>query len=336
MHACTLFLCFSATSSSSPAQSPKDLPVIAVPSTQKVIAPMASKLAAKLATSTGSATPNAKTVILPDTNSHVNPVSIQNSTPAQGQVSVPVNTETKSSTQALNQVNMVAPSPKTNIVPAANTQTRSTHFVLQNQKLVPLVASQTLVTKPQGLLLVGNNTVPGSGQIFLTQPHGVVPVANMASQDLSGQRKMTSLLGSTAAQLKQEMVTHTAPGPQSIPQPVDTVVSGQTGTYSIAPVKWGWGVGVGRVASKYIFVGTHEKRLSEAFIMSIVFTLSIGTPYRHTMLLLKFEILHSITSCCVLNIAVCMANSVDPDQMPHSAASDQGLHCLQRPICPNT
>ena len=29
-----------------------------------------------------------------------------------------------------------------------------------------------------------------------------------------------------------------------------------------------------------------------------------------------------------------MANSVDPDQMLH-AASDQGLHCLLRPICPN-
>ena len=31
-----------------------------------------------------------------------------------------------------------------------------------------------------------------------------------------------------------------------------------------------------------------------------------------------------------------MANSVDPDQMLHSAASDLGLHCLQRPICPST
>ena len=29
-------------------------------------------------------------------------------------------------------------------------------------------------------------------------------------------------------------------------------------------------------------------------------------------------------------------NSVDPDQMPYSAASDLGLHCLQRPNCPNT
>ena len=25
-----------------------------------------------------------------------------------------------------------------------------------------------------------------------------------------------------------------------------------------------------------------------------------------------------------------------PDQMPHSAASNLGLHSLQRPICPNT
>ena len=29
-----------------------------------------------------------------------------------------------------------------------------------------------------------------------------------------------------------------------------------------------------------------------------------------------------------------MAKSVHPDQMPHSAASDLGLRCLQRPICP--
>ena len=31
-----------------------------------------------------------------------------------------------------------------------------------------------------------------------------------------------------------------------------------------------------------------------------------------------------------------LANSVDPDQTPSSAASDLGLHKLQRPICPNT
>ena len=30
-----------------------------------------------------------------------------------------------------------------------------------------------------------------------------------------------------------------------------------------------------------------------------------------------------------------MANSVDPDQMPHSVASDQGLHCLHSSVCPN-
>lgn len=30
-----------------------------------------------------------------------------------------------------------------------------------------------------------------------------------------------------------------------------------------------------------------------------------------------------------------MANSVDPDQMPPSPASDLGSHCLLRPVCPN-
>ena len=29
-----------------------------------------------------------------------------------------------------------------------------------------------------------------------------------------------------------------------------------------------------------------------------------------------------------------VANSVAPDQMPHSAASDLGLHSLLRPVCP--
>ena len=31
-----------------------------------------------------------------------------------------------------------------------------------------------------------------------------------------------------------------------------------------------------------------------------------------------------------------MANSVDPDQIPHSVVSDLGLHCLLRPVCWNT
>ena len=31
-----------------------------------------------------------------------------------------------------------------------------------------------------------------------------------------------------------------------------------------------------------------------------------------------------------------MANSVDPDQTAPKKQSDLGLHCLLRPICPNT
>ena len=38
----------------------------------------------------------------------------------------------------------------------------------------------------------------------------------------------------------------------------------------------------------------------------------------------------------VYKIARWVANSVDPDQMPRFAASDQGLHYLLRPVFPNT
>ena len=31
-----------------------------------------------------------------------------------------------------------------------------------------------------------------------------------------------------------------------------------------------------------------------------------------------------------------MANSVDPDQMPHSVVCNTSLQCLLRPVCPNT
>ena len=35
-----------------------------------------------------------------------------------------------------------------------------------------------------------------------------------------------------------------------------------------------------------------------------------------------------------LNIAGWVANRADPDQTPRSAASDLGLHCLLKPVCP--
>ena len=71
-------------------------------------------------------------------------------------------------------------------------------------------------------------------------------------------------------------------------------------------------------------------------ILITLFTINTETPNLLIILVLKFEIVHSTTSWCVQNIAVCFANSVDPDQMPHSAASDLGPHCLQRSIGPNT
>ena len=38
----------------------------------------------------------------------------------------------------------------------------------------------------------------------------------------------------------------------------------------------------------------------------------------------------------VSKIAGWVANSADPGRTPHSAASDQGLHSLLKPVCPNT
>ena len=35
---------------------------------------------------------------------------------------------------------------------------------------------------------------------------------------------------------------------------------------------------------------------------------------------------------CFIEMSVVNANSVDPDQMPHSAVADLGLHCLPSPI----
>ena len=77
-----------------------------------------------------------------------------------------------------------------------------------------------------------------------------------------------------------------------------------------------------------------------AFVLYVwytIFGLNNGTSYLLTILVLKLEmIVHSTTCWCILNISVCMANRIDPDQMLHSVASDLGLHCLQRLICPNT
>ena len=51
------------------------------------------------------------------------------------------------------------------------------------------------------------------------------------------------------------------------------------------------------------------------------------------VLLFNKSILPPVNVC---KIAGLVANSVDPDQTPRSAASDLGLHCLLRPVCPNT
>ena len=54
------------------------------------------------------------------------------------------------------------------------------------------------------------------------------------------------------------------------------------------------------------------------------------SPYRD----LYYEQIQFTIRYC-LKIAGWVANSVDPDEKPRSAASHLGLHCLLRPVCPN-
>ena len=53
--------------------------------------------------------------------------------------------------------------------------------------------------------------------------------------------------------------------------------------------------------------------------------------YSHPLLFNK-SILLPLNVC---RIAEWMANSVDPDKTPRSAASDLSLHCLFMTVCPN-
>ena len=48
------------------------------------------------------------------------------------------------------------------------------------------------------------------------------------------------------------------------------------------------------------------------------------------------EQVHFTNCWCVQNTAGWVANIVDPDQTPQSAASDLGLHRLLGRVCPNT
>ena len=66
---------------------------------------------------------------------------------------------------------------------------------------------------------------------------------------------------------------------------------------------------------------------------SNVFTLNSRTPWLLTTLFSKSEEDHFST--CWWEQNCWMANSVYPDQTPHFAASDLGLHCLLKPVCPN-
>ena len=45
---------------------------------------------------------------------------------------------------------------------------------------------------------------------------------------------------------------------------------------------------------------------------------------------------HCLHRCLFLSEGLSGGKKLEPDQTPHSTASDLGLHCLLRPVCSNT
>ena len=76
-------------------------------------------------------------------------------------------------------------------------------------------------------------------------------------------------------------------------------------------------------------INMRENSLIRTCILITVFTLNIGTPKLLTIQVLNFEQAH-----IHLKFVGRVANSVDPDQTPHFAASDLGLRRLLGPSVP--
>ena len=81
-----------------------------------------------------------------------------------------------------------------------------------------------------------------------------------------------------------------------------------------------------------IFAGAHI--LSRENQGGTVFGPIIWSPLILMILVQKWTSLFDHMIIC-LRIVRQVANNADPDQTPRSAASDLGLHCLVRPVCPH-
>ena len=174
--------------------------MIAVPSTQKVMTPVASKLANKMAASTGSP---ALPTQMNKTGATVltSQASVLNSVMISGQVPDCVNSGSKTAVLGTTLLNRPTntqkePTMKSDLVSTMNNQVQSSQFLLQSQQVITLNGTPMLTTQPQGLMLVENNSAAGQKQILLTQPQGLVPVGNASN---TGQAQMVSLLGNNAA-----------------------------------------------------------------------------------------------------------------------------------------
>ena len=69
-----------------------------------------------------------------------------------------------------------------------------------------------------------------------------------------------------------------------------------------------------------------DLKYSNTLIRFHIFPSVLTNPFHYLLKCLKL----------VVSFVGFVAISVNPDKTPHSAASDQGLHCLLRSVCSNT
>ena len=89
-----------------------------------------------------------------------------------------------------------------------------------------------------------------------------------------------------------------------------------------------------RVFTRHMSAGTFSQNADPIYMYRIYPKYSDTSTSYHICSKIWTSAIHYPMLC--LKIAGWVANSVDPDETPRSAASHLVLYCLLRPVCPNT
>ena len=90
---------------------------------------------------------------------------------------------------------------------------------------------------------------------------------------------------------------------------------------------------IGPLRVNILIVKFDDDHLLLHYVYLCMYYSDTSTPYHKCSKILISTIYYPLLC---LKVVGCGANSVDPDELLHFAASHLGLHCLLRPVCPNT